>query len=42
MSEVFIKQLKITQPKYNLEIFNLSHGAMLGGDDRKITSNFKN
>ena len=36
MSEVFIKQLKIKRPKYNLEIFNLSHGAMLGRMIEKI------
>ena len=30
MSDVFFEQLEIPKPKYNLEIHNLSHGAMTG------------
>ncbi|MBU4485816.1 MAG: UDP-N-acetylglucosamine 2-epimerase (non-hydrolyzing) [Candidatus Delongbacteria bacterium] len=36
MSEVFFKELEIPEPKYNLGISSLSHGAMLGRMIEKI------
>ena len=30
MAEIFFKQMEIPEPKYNLEIHSLSHGAMTG------------
>ena len=30
MSDIFFQQLEISEPKYNLDIGNLSHGAMTG------------
>ena len=30
MSKIFFSQLSIPQPKYNLEIHSLTHGAMTG------------
>ncbi len=36
MSEVFFQEMQIPKPKYNLEISNLSHGAMTGRMLEKI------
>jgi UDP-GlcNAc3NAcA epimerase len=36
MSEVFFKELEIPEPKYNLGISSMSHGAMLGKMIEKI------
>ena len=36
MSEIFFEQMQIPKPDYNLEINNLSHGAMTGRMIEKI------
>jgi len=36
MSTVFFKEMQIPRPKYNLEVNNMSHGAMTGRMMEKI------